>query len=260
MHIRNYGLRVVANVPMEDVWGCTEDAQRAVESYRTEIRKLVEFYGVNSEEAVPNLIDLPIQLVFLDEDSQRSWCGSGRSMIGFDLDGTPLPCHRYARMSFDQRLFAVPLKLSKSRCFTCRFRPCCQTCEANNWQVNCNPNVRTSYHCMFSQIQVWGTACVRLIRLEKRTAALIASKDPERRHSVGSALQECLRDAEIVRRVLIELKRLADLGDSGTSLATAGDTELMLVPRWSIEAVMKPLQASVSSHVKCNRRGGRRDT
>jgi len=101
-------------------------------------------------------------------------------MVAYDINGKMLPCNRYASMSFDQSLFDRPLSPITSRCRYCLFKLACQTCEAHNWEVNGNPNNRTSFQCEFIKLQICGTAQVHAMRLEKRVQELKLMTDEER--------------------------------------------------------------------------------
>jgi len=166
LHVMKQGFYVAANVPMEDIWGLPEQKDEVVLIFRDQISKLVNFFGKNAQLPLPNIINLPIPVI-ASEEHERPWCGSGRNMIAIETSGRVIPCNRYASMSFDQSLFDKPLKPNVSKCTKCLFKPACQTCEALNWEVNGNPEARTSFHCEFTKLQVWGTAQVLAMRLEK---------------------------------------------------------------------------------------------
>jgi uncharacterized protein len=167
VHIMRQGFRVAANVPMEDIWGPAEQKARLLEQFKEQIERLVALFGEHCEFPLPSLIDLPIAVIHsLERD--RPWCGSGRNMTAIAMDGTVLPCNRFAGMSFDHRLLERPLSTTTSACDQCLFKAACQTCEVNNWLVRGNPHARTNFHCEFTKIQVWGTAQVRAIRFERR--------------------------------------------------------------------------------------------
>jgi len=164
-----HGFQVAANVPMEDIWGTAEQKAETVAEFRRQIEMLAAFFSENPDLPIPSIINLPIQIIH-SEERDRPWCGSGRSMAAVDVDGTLLPCNRYARMSFDHALIEKPIADVRLACTSCLFKPACQTCEAHNWEANGNPNARTRFHCEFTKLQVWGTAQVRFHRLSRLIA------------------------------------------------------------------------------------------
>lgn len=219
--IMSKGLRVAANFPLEDIWGSDEDRHALVLECKRQIEQLVEFFGTHRDLPLPSLINLPIHILFSAEERDRPWCGSGRSMLGVDVDGSWLACNRYARMSFDKRLFNTPISFTTTRCNTCFFRPCCQTCEANNWEATGNPNVRTSYHCEFIKLQVWGTAQVRALRLAKMISSLeeslvsLAGKGEEVAEKVSERLTLAAQELALVAEILTIFEKAENLEQAG---------------------------------------------
>ena len=180
IHIMRQGLLVAANVPLEDIWGPSNEKSRHLEEFKREIEKLVDFFGNNPEVPLPSIINLPISAITSEKDRNRPWCGSGRNMVAIEADGKTIPCNRYAAMSFDHSLFNRPLSPITSCCRYCMFKPACQTCEAHNWEVNGNPKNRTTFHCEFIKLQIWGTAQVHAMRLEKKIQEIKLMTDEER--------------------------------------------------------------------------------
>ncbi|MBI2875159.1 MAG: radical SAM protein [Firmicutes bacterium] len=179
-HVMSLGLPVSANVPLEDIWGPLAEKAGHVKIFKQEIEKLVDFFSSNSQIPLPSIIDLPIAAVTSEEDHDRPWCGSGRNMVAIETNGRILPCNRYAAMSFDQTLFDHPPIPKAVPCDGCFFKAACQTCEAHNWEVNGHPDARTSFHCEFIKVQIWGTAQVQAVRLEKRVREIKSMPEEER--------------------------------------------------------------------------------
>ena len=199
LHVMGSGLRVAANLPLEDIWG--EPAQKAahLEEFQSQIERLVEFFGSHPELPVPSIIDLPVGPMVSERDRGRSWCGAGRNMIAVESDGTRLPCNRYDRMSFDQGLFARPKGPLANACADCVLMPACPTCEAHNWETNGHPGNRTSFHCEFIKIQLWGTAQMRSLRIGGRLRELA----DRRQENDGGA---DIADEQEARKILDELR------------------------------------------------------
>jgi sulfatase maturation enzyme AslB (radical SAM superfamily) len=213
LHLTNLGFRVAANVPMEDIWGSGEEKRGHVDTFRREIARLVRYFATHADMPLPSLIDLPLHSIEAP-DRDRAWCGAGINMVAVDEGDESLPCLRYASMSFDQSLWKEPLRPDQSRCGYCRFRPSCQTCEAHNWEVNGNPGSRTTFHCEFVKWQIWGTAQVHAMRLEKRMHRIRAMPPEEQRGRAGeiAAMEQHL---STVALVLDEFERNPRIDDAG---------------------------------------------
>lgn len=206
IHIYNQGLKVAANVPMENIWGTPEEKQKYISRFKREILRLVNFFRKFPELPLPSIIDLPIYSITSEEDRKKSWCGSGRNMVAYDVDGKELPCNRYAAMSFNHELFDIPLTEGVSQCDYCLFKPTCQSCEAHNWEVNGNPNIRTSFHCEFSKLQIWGTAQIQLDRIIRRISEIRKKKKVDQAEL--AVLHEHTKTIELI---LTEFEKQDDL-------------------------------------------------
>jgi len=178
IHIMRLGMQVAANVPLENIWGTSEEKEITVNEFGQQIVKLVDIFTRCPDLPLPSLINLPIITIISESDRDRRWCGSGRNMIAYEADGKKLPCNRYAAMSFDQSLFNKPFKEEEpTPCENCLLKPACQTCEVHNWEVNGNPNCRTTFHCEFIMWQAWGTAKVHIERMKARIEAIETQKE-----------------------------------------------------------------------------------
>lgn len=251
LQIMATGFEVAANVPMEDIWGPPEEKAKTVAEFRRQIELLVDFFAENDELPIPSIINLPIQIIHA-EDKDRPWCGSGRSMAAVDIDGTVLPCNRYARMSFDHNLVDKPLTDVRPACTTCLFKPACQTCEAHNWEVNGNPNARTRFHCEFTKLQVWGTAQVRARRLVKLTDKLIRQvaagfdTDDIQREIIFTRMQ-----AELIGEILAHFDEAERLGLPLREVATYARKGDAFVPpdhaMWTEPGMFTALPGSIAA-------------
>ena len=236
LHIIDLGFFVTANTPMEDIWGEPDRKLALVKTFGEEIKKVVRWVKEHPEANLPSLVDLPIETI-TEDNPCHAWCGCGRNMVAFDVDGTPLPCSRFASMSFDHRCFVSPINLhAQSRCHTCAFRPACQTCEANNWEITGNPNVPTNFHCEFIKLQIWGTAQIRLARLQQRLEELRRAQD------IGS--EKVINEAVLVNLHLKTVHFILEQFQKSNNLAEVGMASEIhyphLPPRplWSEEGLL----------------------
>lgn len=213
LHLMGHGFLVAANVPMEDIWGSPKEKAHHVELFRREIVKLVDYFATNLEMPLPTLIDIGIWAITSAEHN-RPWCGAGRNMVGINESDKDIQCTRYGSMSFDQTLLDKPLTTDQSRCRYCLFKTACQTCEVVNWEVKGNPESRTSFHCEFTKWQVWGTAQVYAVRLERRINEIKSMPPSEKTAHVAELIKIC-EYLEKVSFVLEEFERHADFDEIG---------------------------------------------
>jgi uncharacterized protein len=213
IHMMRQGFPVASNVAMEDIWGMPNEKAERVYQFRHEIEKLVDFFNANPSIGLPGIIDLPIA-VTVSEERDRPWCGAGRNMAAIDEKGRVLPCHRFTAMSFDQRLFDKPVTPNTSRCRFCFFKAACQTCEVLNWEVNGNPEARTTFHCEFQKWQMWGTAQVHARRLGARLCELRNLPENEQKEH-AQELSILAGHLSAVAIILEEFEKHGDLEDVG---------------------------------------------
>jgi len=208
IHCLKFGLNVAANLPLENIWGKPEEKKKHVITFKKEIEKLVDFYGEHADLILPSLLDIPIYGLFI-EKRNKPWCGAGRNMSCVEDNGSKLPCNRFSVMSFDQTLFGKQLSPEKGKCHYCMFRNACQTCEAHNWEINGNPNERTTFHCEFTKLQIWGAAQLHLIRFEKRLKYIFSMTKEEQKKYKEEArqIQESLFT---IYQILAEFEKYED--------------------------------------------------
>lgn len=172
--------RVDANVPYENIWG--DRLESCLETFAGELEKLVEFYLQHPEYEPARLINLPFEKVNAEktEGEFPRWCGSGSPMICYDVEGNPLPCHRFVTVSTGQK-YEGPLsfptktwdearKIEPGPCADCLFVAACPSCMALNWLENGDVDRRTHWHCGFILLQIKASAKFKVLRLSKQIA------------------------------------------------------------------------------------------
>lgn len=160
-HLEELGIPFTANVVYEDVWGNKYKKRELLRIFAQQLDKLVKHYTKNPNLPVPSLLNLALNRINM-KDIDNSWCGSGKYMKAYDVDGNSFPCHRYTYFCAKKHYSAQELNLeidsTKDKCSSCKFMLACPTCAAYNWQENNNPNRRTNFHCEFIKLQLLATA------------------------------------------------------------------------------------------------------
>ncbi len=151
--------KIDANVPYENIWG--DRLESSLASFAEQLERLVEYYLQHPKLEPSRLIDLPFEKMdwTKDETEFPRWCGSGNPMICYDVEGRPLPCHRFVTVStgltYDGPLNFPPKswddvrKSDPSPCVECPFVAACPSCMALNWLENGDVDRRTHWHCGF---------------------------------------------------------------------------------------------------------------
>jgi uncharacterized protein len=178
-HIYSLGLKCTANVVFEDVWRSKKREQQ-LEIFESELDKLVDFFSQRPELDEPGLIlKLPIENCIRNVEKDWSWCGAGRTMKCFFLEGQEFDCHRFATTLLSKQLTCDDEKNYfelNPKCKDCKFYFACPTCDAFNYEINNNRNYKTDFHCDLIKMQILATAKLRYKRLYQNIMKL-HSKD-----------------------------------------------------------------------------------
>ncbi len=173
--------KVDANVPYENIWG--DRLEPSLAAFAGQLDQLVDFYLQRPELEPSRLVDLPFtKLVGTNlSDEFPRWCGSGDPMICYDVEGHPLPCHRFVGVStgltykgpltFPPKTWDEVSKAEPSLCVECPFVAACPSCMALNWLENGDVDRRTHWHCGFILLQIKASAKFKILRLSREIAA-----------------------------------------------------------------------------------------
>jgi uncharacterized protein len=201
--------RIDANVPYENIWG--DRLESCLAEYARQLDALIPYYLERPHLGPPKLIDLPFEKLFAleEESSFPRWCGSGNPMICYDVEGRPLPCHRFVPvssglhydgpLSFPEKSWKEARNLEPIPCLECPFVAACPSCMALNLLENGDVDRRTHWHCGFILLQMKASAKFKILRLSREITA--APQTDEGREKV-SALKPDLDRAIQVHEML----------------------------------------------------------
>ncbi len=173
--------KIDANVPYENIWG--DRLESCLTTFAGQLDILADYYLQHPELEPSRLVNLPYEKIFDEAESTEfpRWCGSGSPMICYDVEGRPLPCHRFVPISTGLR-YEGPLtfppkswdevrKAEPSPCVECPFVAACPSCMALNWLENGDVDRRTHWHCGFILLQMKASAKFKILRLSRDIAA-----------------------------------------------------------------------------------------
>ena len=161
VNIHNLGLPVEANVVFEDVWGSPAQRFDALQTYASELDKLVHFYHDNPKLRRPRLIDKNIMALYDGRHvGDDMFCGAGVQMNCWTADASQYPCMRFAPISTSNPLKNLEQSLDtiNTKCRDCPFERLCPTCEGHNYEVSGSCHNRTSFHCDFFKVEMMAAA------------------------------------------------------------------------------------------------------
>jgi radical SAM protein with 4Fe4S-binding SPASM domain len=207
IHLHSLGFEQVnANLPYEDLWS-EYDRDILLRTFSKQLDILAEYYAARPQLRPPHLINLPIDRIFVSngKNTVPRWCGSGRTMVCYDIDGRAYPCHRFLPMAvggnhfFDGLVSLDPTPRSEvvslSRCTDCMFVSACPSCLGFNWQVYGAVDARTSFHCPFIFVQLKASAKLQILRA---SVQLSSEQNEIERKKLAERLDRALRAFDLL--------------------------------------------------------------
>jgi uncharacterized protein len=130
--------------------------------------KLVDYYSSHKHVKPCTLLSLPIELVSssLRQKQVPQWCGIGRTMQAYDIDGSAYPCQSVipftdggVKSNGGLPLGGIdPFGSMPSECNACCLRTLCRTCYAANFGQRGDPTIRDPMDCYATRLLAQSTA------------------------------------------------------------------------------------------------------
>jgi len=140
-----------------------------------QFKELVDYY-LNNDELKIQMFDRDIALCELKEQKKRKWCGAGKNIIFFDIDGKRYPCPFFTPMTFSKDDFSNIMKMDFADCENvvdeyclknCYIYPICPACIAENYLNNKTLKVRNKSRCKIQKLLALTIADLQAKRIEK---------------------------------------------------------------------------------------------
>ena len=125
--------------------------------YREQLCRLKEYYlkdtsliPLNRLARLVNVFDLPSV-----EEDKRRWCGTGKSMVTYDIDGKAYGCHMFTPLVVgEERALSIksvewdsPKLMIDENCGDCVLRRFCPTCPGFNYNIRGSLATRDKRWC-----------------------------------------------------------------------------------------------------------------
>ncbi len=140
--------------------------------FRSELLKISNFYIQNPDISICNLFDN--KLIYVDcMHEHRKYCGSGKNMIAYDVDGASYPCHMFTSVVLGRKMpESVKRELKNAsftseECLSCSYVDICPTCYGFNFKDRGDISKRDKCSCRLFKIQMEVVAYLH-IELVKR--------------------------------------------------------------------------------------------
>ncbi len=167
-HLHKIGFSPVADLAAAaNYW---DDEDFAI--FERELKKLVEFYCDNEQYEICRMLNYDLRRVFIGKDVPFQYCGAGKNMITYDVDGSWYPCMALAPVSqgekaeiFKNETFKT-FRFSKDNlCKDCEYVRLCRNCYAANFNQTGSIEKQTALQCKLNRLTILASAKIQFSRL-----------------------------------------------------------------------------------------------
>lgn len=123
-------------------------------TYRQQLSILKDAYLKNYALKPFNLLTRFLDIDISATSQQEKWCGTGKHMVAYDIDGKKYGCHMFTPLVLDQRALAVedvdwdsPKVITDDFCNNCVLKRFCPTCAGFNYRYRDNLASRDKRWC-----------------------------------------------------------------------------------------------------------------
>lgn len=157
--IHRKGFLVSCNLAYEIDWSAPEN----VDILNRELSKLIEFYLENPSIEPCSMLGMGISNVGADEGYATRYCGAGKYMRAYDVDGEAYPCQFFMPLSLGAERAAqaksiefpddcLPQEQLDEKCRNCVIRSVCPNCFGANYASTGSIYKRDENMCRLTKI------------------------------------------------------------------------------------------------------------
>lgn len=130
--------------------------------FSQQLRRLGQYYLDHPELQEHVLLDLRLEAALNDNHPPRRWCGTGKYMVSYDVDGKPYPCQMFTplvltedeALRLTQSEFNSDDSLEDPKCLDCPGRFLCRTCYGFSFKATGDPAIRDDALCQLFKVQL----------------------------------------------------------------------------------------------------------
>lgn len=158
-------------VAAEEYW-----EQKDIPVLEQQLIKLADYYIQNSEKRLCRMLDYDLRRVFMDSTMEFKYCGAGKNMITYDVNGKWYPCMALAPISqgkkaikFIHESFDKFEMSSSNKCKECKLLRLCRNCYATNYNQTGSIQCQTAIQCVINRMLVCTSARIQYHRIKKKS-------------------------------------------------------------------------------------------
>ena len=144
---------------------------------------LAKFYLDNPTVPIAEILDLNLEYISLESSTPTRWCGAGKQMKAYDVEGNCFPCQSFMQITqgkpveIDESLFADETNLVDPKCEKCILNNVCSTCYGMNYSLTGKINERDKEHCQFNKLIAMFNAYVKFHRIMSKSDDELTPRD-----------------------------------------------------------------------------------
>ena len=142
-----------------------------------ELMKLIDYYLSHPDIEATSLLDTDISQAYDSKNIMVPYCGAGKSMRSYDVDGEGYPCQFFMPLSVGLEKAKVAQKMSfhvdyipeslwDKKCKDCVIKSLCPTCLGANYASSGNMFYHEDNYCKLTKITMLARSYFKAKRLE----------------------------------------------------------------------------------------------
>ena len=143
----------------------------------SELHKLIKYYIERPEVKPCSLLEASILNVAFVDAGQRRWCGAGKNVRAYDVDGNLYPCQFFMPLTAGDEIRKdiakitfydiIPHELEVPECRDCKIKAACPTCYGSNFISTGNIYQRDMNLCRLSKIILKARSYFKALQWER---------------------------------------------------------------------------------------------
>lgn len=165
--IQNSGFTCSGSFAFGIDWKLEED----IPILERQLKVLSDYYIDNPDVPIADIINVKIENLTAPKEKNYRWCGAGKQMRAYDVDGNAFPCQSFMGLSIGELstlshdAFEGDVDLTDPMCENCPIQQLCSTCYGMNYSRTGKVNIRDKEHCEFNKLIAQANAYIKYHRL-----------------------------------------------------------------------------------------------
>ena len=138
-----------------------------------QLKLLADYYIEHPDIQPCRLLGLHIENINVEKHIDR-WCGAGKGLKSYDVEGTLYPCQMFTPLSIEKeksdKAFVLDFSAEKTedpRCASCKIYNVCPTCYGHNYNATGDIAKRDEVLCEYTKLSILATSYMWANRILK---------------------------------------------------------------------------------------------